>query len=441
MSTPQASATAPITTEPTLAAVGARPGGQPPIYYESTTTLTASGNVPARPASALGFPVSANPSTFTWPVTAVASNFQTLRGLAPVPPANLATQDGYLVGDVVGFIAVSALTSALTVVNGGTGGGNVSQISPGSVQCATFCQWTGVNWVWIPQWSANGGSGNAGGFWVNGNQNGPVANQSTSASIGVGGAPPTPVAGAFQVRADGGVSSASGHAPIVEANSIIYVTATGSLVLGGSGGQFGASMSGAGGGGAGGVSLGAGDFAPMFVDGHLEVRATLATRLWTAGTCLADAALTSADASSLLDVASVTRGARPWPTMTTAQRSAIVAPAAGLKVYCSDVVIGDFEYNGVGYVPYGFSQSGTGALTAGALVVTNVYLSASSVVTISVGTPAPGAGSLTIRYDVLQASRTSGFGTGSFTISALLAAGTLNNLDTSTNVRWAISGT
>lgn len=184
MSTAQASATSPITTNPSLQAVGALPGSQPPTYYESTTTLSASGNVPARPAPTVGHPISPNPTTFAWPVTAAAANTQTLRGLATSPPANLATEDGYLVGDVVGFVAVAALANALTVVNGGVGGGNVSQISPGSVQCATFCQWNGANWVWVPQWSANGGSGSGGtGYWINGSQPGPLTGGASDASL------------------------------------------------------------------------------------------------------------------------------------------------------------------------------------------------------------------------------------------------------------------
>ena len=42
---------------------------------------------------------------------------------------------------------------------------------------------------------------------------------------------------------------------------------------------------------------------------------------------------TSLHASSLLDVASTTQGTRPFPSMTTTQRDAIVSPATGLFIY------------------------------------------------------------------------------------------------------------
>lgn len=44
----------------------------------------------------------------------------------------------------------------------------------------------------------------------------------------------------------------------------------------------------------------------------------------------------SIDASSLFDVTSTTKGARPFPTMTEVQRDAIGTPATGLMVYNSD---------------------------------------------------------------------------------------------------------
>ncbi len=42
------------------------------------------------------------------------------------------------------------------------------------------------------------------------------------------------------------------------------------------------------------------------------------------------------DGSSILDSFSTTKGTRPWPSMTTAQRDAIVAPVSGLTVYNTD---------------------------------------------------------------------------------------------------------
>lgn len=59
-------------------------------------------------------------------------------------------------------------------------------------------------------------------------------------------------------------------------------------------------------------------------------------------------------------------------------------------------------------------------------------------VAVSVGTPVPGAGNLTIRYDVLQANIVTGLASagGGFKITALLADGTINVLDQSTNARW-----
>ena len=285
---------------------------------------------------------------------------------------------------------------------------------------------------------ADQGGGGSGPYWLTSqNPTGPILGGTLDASgvsIRAGGAADAAVNGAVKVRGDGGLSLSSGVAPLAPVASALLLASTqGTASLS----PAGATMSG----GTGGVSIGAGVAAPSTSPGELAMQASAGVEIFSPGTDISDTALSAANASSLLDLSSTTRGARPWPTMTTAQRNLIPAPATGLKVYCSDVTVGDFEYNGVGWVPYGFSQSGTGSLTAGALAVTNVYLSASSVVTISVGSPAPGAGNLTVRYDVLNASRTNGFGTGGFTISALLAAGTLNNLDTSTNVRWAISGT
>jgi len=86
-------------------------------------------------------------------------------------------------------------------------------------------------------------------------------------------------------------------------------------------------------------------------------------------------------------------------------------------------------------------QKGIGSFSSGALALSGLNLSASSVFSVDVGSPAPGAGNLTVRYGVLQSSRANGAGSGAATISALNAAGTVNTLDTSTNVRWSIVGT
>ena len=302
MSTAQASATSPITTDPSLQAVGALPGSQPPTYYESTTTLSASGNVPGRPAPTAGHPIPTNPCTFAWPVTATVANTQTLRGLAASPPPNLATEDGYLVGDVVGFVAVAALANALTVVNGGVGGGNVSQISPGSVQCATFCQWNGANWVWVPQWSANGGSGSGGtGYWVNGSQPGPLTGGASDASLttvggqGTGGTILDSGPPGFQIKND--------HVP---------------TITGGAGGVEEVTS--------GGWTISTTGTAVPTVFGVVAVEAETAVELAGPGVGIASTP-TPPNAVAILDVLSTTKGVRFCP-MSDSQRDAIAAVQA-----------------------------------------------------------------------------------------------------------------
>ena len=308
MPTAQASATSPITTDPSLQTVGALPGSQPPTYYESTTTLSASGNVPARPAPTVGHPISPNPSTFAWPVTAAAANAQTLRGLAASPPPNLATEDGYLVGDVVGFVAVAALASALTVVNGGVGGGNVSQISPGSVQCATFCQWNGANWVWVPQWSANGGSGGGGaGFWINGgNPTGPLSGGTLDGS--------STTVGGLSAASSTIINSGAGGSTSIRSNggTLQWVGGTGGVQTQG--------------GGAAGYSIGAGVVSPGTQPGVVAVEAATAIELAGPGVGIASTP-TSPSAVAILDVDSTTKGVRFCP-MTDSQRDAIAAVMA-----------------------------------------------------------------------------------------------------------------
>jgi hypothetical protein len=100
-----------------------------------------------------------------------------------------------------------------------------------------------------------------------------------------------------------------------------------------------------------------------------------------------------------------------------------------------------WTWNGTAWIPDSGSKTQQSAVTAlgnGVLAVTNVSLKSTSQILVTVGNPVPGVGNLTVRYDVLEASRTNNIGTGSFTISALNAAGTLQNLDQSTDVRWTI---
>lgn len=47
------------------------------------------------------------------------------------------------------------------------------------------------------------------------------------------------------------------------------------------------------------------------------------------------------NAAALLDVSSTTKGAAPFPRMTTSQRNAIASPFAGLTIYCSDCTATD----------------------------------------------------------------------------------------------------
>jgi hypothetical protein len=56
------------------------------------------------------------------------------------------------------------------------------------------------------------------------------------------------------------------------------------------------------------------------------------------------------DPSAQLDVQSTTKGARPWPSMTTVQRDAIPAPALGLKIFNTDTNR-DEVWNGLAWLP------------------------------------------------------------------------------------------
>lgn len=82
-------------------------------------------------------------------------------------------------------------------------------------------------------------------------------------------------------------------------------------------------------------------------------------------------------------------------------------------------------------------QSGVATLVAGAATVA-VKVTANTRIVVSPKNPVPGAGSLTVNYGALVADRTPG-APGSFIISALLAAGTINVLDTS-DVDWIAIG-
>jgi hypothetical protein len=152
------------------------------------------------------------------------------------------------------------------------------------------------------------------------------------------------------------------------------------------------------------------------------------------------------DASALLDLqvdGAHPKGFRP-PNLTGTQRDAIPSPAHSLDVYNSTVNQRETNIGTPGapvWAPMSYQVSaGPIALSGGQATVSNVWLTTRSQIVVTVGNPAPGAGDLTARYDVLETDRTNGFGTGAFKISALKADGTLNNLDASTNVRWSIQG-
>lgn len=63
------------------------------------------------------------------------------------------------------------------------------------------------------------------------------------------------------------------------------------------------------------------------------------------------------DASSIFDVSTTAKGARPFPSMTTAQRDAISTPATGLHVYNTDTDKINF-YNGTAWAEVSGSGSG-----------------------------------------------------------------------------------
>lgn len=97
-------------------------------------------------------------------------------------------------------------------------------------------------------------------------------------------------------------------------------------------------------------------------------------------------------ASSRLDVSSTTKGFLP-PRMTSAQRTAISSPAAGLMVYQTDGTAGLYYYNGSAWIyvinstsstlPVASGGTGASTLTANALLTGN---GTSAVGSISPGT-------------------------------------------------------
>jgi len=86
-------------------------------------------------------------------------------------------------------------------------------------------------------------------------------------------------------------------------------------------------------------------------------------------------------------------------------------------------------------------QHGTIQLALGTTALIPAHVSASSSILVTVRTMTPGAGNLTVQYAALTADRVVGEpgAGGGFKITALLAAGTINNADTSF-VDWIIVG-
>lgn len=145
------------------------------------------------------------------------------------------------------------------------------------------------------------------------------------------------------------------------------------------------------------------------------------------------------DPSAALEIQSTTLGFLP-PRMLTVSRNAIPTPTAGLIIFDQDDVTPQ-SYDGANWRPMTAQNGGPVTLVGGQFHVSGVTLAPSSVIAVTVGTSIQGGGT-TVFYTVREADRVNGAGgTGSFTISALQADGTtLNNLDVSQNVRWAIVG-
>ena len=78
-------------------------------------------------------------------------------------------------------------------------------------------------------------------------------------------------------------------------------------------------------------------------------------------TSLAIGSASNSDASSLLDLVSTSRGSRPCPSMTAAQRDAISTPATGLCIYNSDTDALNI-YDSANWVAVGSGAGGGGGL-------------------------------------------------------------------------------
>jgi len=114
---------------------------------------------------------------------------------------------------------------------------------------------------------------------------------------------------------------------------------------------------------------------------------------------------TTPDASAKLDVSSTTKGFLP-PRMTSAQRSAISSPAAGLMVYQTDGTNGLYYYNGTAWI-YIINSStnvlpvlngGTGTTTAtgtGSVVLSTSPSLTTPTIGVATGTSLGLTGSLT----------------------------------------------
>lgn len=79
-------------------------------------------------------------------------------------------------------------------------------------------------------------------------------------------------------------------------------------------------------------------------------------------------------------------------------------------------------------------RGGNATLSAGTVTVTDTNITSTSVIVVTPKTLTPGAGNLTVSFSVPTRTNST-----SFVIRANLAAGTINNLDTS-NLDWAAIG-
>lgn len=124
---------------------------------------------------------------------------------------------------------------------------------------------------------------------------------------------------------------------------------------------------------------------------------------------------TEPNTSAKLDVSSTTKGFLP-PRMTSAQRTAISSPAAGLMVYQIDGTVGLYYYNGTTWIHVINSTNTTGT--------GNVVLSNSpTLVTPTLGTPT--SVNLTNATGLPISTGVSGLGTG---VATFLATPTSANL-------------